>query len=74
MQESVVGTDSDCYVGKSFDVRSMERMHRGSRRGSSFTIMEVLITYSYKSAAAPEQRSLCFVAAHMYKEDDGYFP
>ncbi len=37
----MVGTDSD-YIGKSFDVRSMERMKSGSRRGSSFTIVEVI--------------------------------
>ncbi len=38
--ESVVGTDSD-YMGKEFDIRSMERMAHGSRHGS-FTVVEVI--------------------------------
>eukprot|EP01084_Bolivina_argentea_P049842 91671_1 len=40
MPESVAGTGSDCSIGKTFDVRSIERMQKGSRRGSSFTIVE----------------------------------
>ncbi len=42
MPESVAGTGSDCSIGKTFDVRSIERMQKGSRRGSSFTIVEVI--------------------------------